>query len=70
MKTLLKVKWELILAILLAVASLKGWYVYGYVDTTVETLSVATMTTFLLAFILIGYNTIETFRHEAIKLWQ
>lgn len=70
MKVLFKVKWELIISILLLVASIKGWITYGYVDTTTHTLAVATMTTFALAFVVIGYKSIETFRHDAIKLWQ
>ena len=70
MKAVFKVRWELIITILLAIASIKGWLVYGYVDTTKETLSVATMTTFLLAFVLIGYKSIKAFRHDAIKLYK
>jgi hypothetical protein len=70
MKVLFKVKWELIISILLLIASIKGWVVYGYVDTTIQTLAIATMTTFALAFVVIGYKSIETFRHDAIKLWQ
>lgn len=65
-----KIKWELILSILLLVASIKSWICYGYVDTTVQTLSVACMTTFALMYIVIGYKTIETFRHEVIKSWK
>lgn len=70
MKVLFKVKWELIISILLLIASIKGWVVFKYVDTSIETLSVATMTTFLLAFVVIGSKSIEAFRHDAIKLWQ
>ena len=70
MKAIFRIKWELILAVLLAIASIKGWVVYGYIDTTIHTLAIATMVTFALAFELIGYKSIETFRHDAIKLWQ
>ena len=70
MKTFFKIKWELILSIMLLIASVKGWIVYGYVDTTIQTLSVATMTTFALMYVVIGFNTISKFRHEALKLWK
>ena len=70
MKIFYQIKWELILSILLLIASIKGWLVYGYVDTTNHTLAIATMVTFALAFVVIGYKSIETFRHDAIKLWQ
>ena len=65
-----KIKWELILSILLLVASIKSWICYGYVDTSLKTLSVACMTTFALMYIVIGYKTIETFRHAVIKSWK
>lgn len=70
MKTFFKIRWELILSILLLIVSVLCWITYGYVDTTIQTLSVACMSTFMLAFVTIGYKTIETFRHEALKLWQ
>lgn len=70
MKTLFKIKWELILAILLLIASVTCWITFGFVDTTVQTLAVATMTTFALMYIVIGFNTIAKFRHEVLNLWQ
>ena len=70
MKTFLKIRWELILSILLLIASISCWLTFGFIDTTVQTLAVATMTTFALMYIVIGFNTIAKFRHEALKLWQ
>ena len=64
---LFRIKWELILSILLLITSITNWIMFGYVDTSVQTLSVACMSTFALMYIVIGYKTIETFRHEAIK---
>ena len=70
MKTVLKIRWELILAILLLVAAVANWTLYAFNDASVQTLAVATMTTFGLMYIVIGFNTIAKFRHEAIKLWK
>lgn len=70
MKILFRIRWELILAILLLITSVSNWVMFGYVDTSIQTLSVATMTTFALMYVVIGYRTIETLRHESLKLWQ
>lgn len=70
MKAFFKIRWELILSILLLIASVTNWIMFGFVDTSIQTLSVATMTTFALMYVVIGYKTIETFRHESLKLWQ
>ena len=67
---LFRVKWELILFILLLITSIKTWLVFGFVDSTIYTLAIATMSTFALMYVAFGYNTIKTFRHDVINLWQ
>lgn len=67
---LFRVKWELILFILLLITTIKTWLVFGFVDSTIYTLTIATMSTFALMYVAFGYNTIKTFRHEAINLWK
>lgn len=70
MRSFFRIKWELILFILLLITSLKTWLTFAYVDSSINTLAVATMSTFALMYIAFGYKTITAFRHEVINLWQ
>lgn len=64
-----RIRWELILAILLLIASLVSWLSFAFIDTSLNTLAVATMTTFALLYIVVGFDTIAKFRHEVINHW-
>ena len=70
MKTLLRIKWETIITLMLLATTIYGWYVYFKYATEVKMLAMATITTFLYVMVLFSYKTIRDFRKEVLKMWQ
>ena len=67
---LFKVKWENIILLMTLAVTLYGWYAYIQMQDEVRMLALACITTFAFVLVMVNYNTIRTFRHEVIKLWQ
>jgi len=69
MKTILKIKWENILTILMLAATIYGWIVYFKYATETKMLALASITTFMYMTMIFNYKTIATFRKEVLKFW-
>lgn len=69
MKTILKIKWENIMAVLLLAATIYGWLVYFKYATETKMLALATITTFTFMTMMFCYKSIATFRKEVLKFW-
>lgn len=67
---LFRVKWERILTLMMLATTVYTWIAYFKYESDVKMLAVAIMTTGLLMMMLMIYNEIKAFRHEAIKLWK
>lgn len=69
MKTILRIKWETVMTLLIFATTIYGWVVYmNYVDD-IRVLAMACITTFMFLMILISYKTIKNIRHEILTLW-
>lgn len=69
MKTILRIKWETIMTLLIFATTIYGWVVYmNYVDD-IRVLAMACITTFMFLMILISYRTIKNIRKEILTLW-
>ena len=70
MKTILRIKWETIMTLLIFATTIYGWVVYmNYVDD-IRVLAMACITTFMFLMILISYRTIKNIRKEILTLWK
>lgn len=65
-----KVKWENIITLMLLAATIYAWIGYFKYATEVKMLAIATMTSIALIMMMISYNSIRSFRQDAIKLWK
>ena len=69
MKKVLRIKWELIMMLLITFTTIYGWVVYANYADDVRLLSIAVMTTFMFFGVAISYNTIKKIRHIVIEMW-
>lgn len=69
MKTIFKIKWELVITILLATATIFSYSVYLEIKDYRLFIVSATSSVLLITMIL-GYNQVKIFRHEVLRLWQ
>lgn len=69
MKSLLRIKWENIMVLMLLAATIYGWIVYMNNADEPRLLALACITTFMYLMVLISYNSIKSIRQEIILLW-
>ncbi len=69
MKTLLKIKWENLMILLLLSSTIYGWFVYLKYATETKMLILALTSTFAFVIMIFGYKTIATFRKQVLKFW-
>ena len=69
MKTIFKIKWELVITVLLAIATIFSYSVYLEIKDYRLFIVSATSSVLLITMIL-GYNQAKIFRHEVLRLWQ
>jgi hypothetical protein len=69
MKTIFKIKWELVITVLLAIATIFSYSVYLEIKDYRLFIVSATSSVLLITMIL-GYNQVKIFRHEVLRLWQ
>ena len=69
MKTILKIKWENIMAILMLITTIFGWITFIRISD-VYTLALAVLYTFFTLITIMLRNTIEECRKETLSLWQ
>lgn len=68
MKTLLRVKWELVMLIINLVAVAVSWFTYIYTKET-NVLVMAITTLVVLAVVICNYRTISYMRKVTLKMW-
>lgn len=69
MKTIFKIKWELVITVLLAITTIFSYSVYLEIKDYRLFIVSATSSVLLITMIL-GYNQVKIFRHEVLRLWQ
>ena len=69
MKTILKIKWENIMAILMLITTIFGWITFIRIPD-IYTLALAIIPTIMTLIVVICYETICEFRKEVLKMWQ
>lgn len=69
MKSLLRIKWENIMVLMLLATTIYGWIVYMNNADEPRLLALACITTFMYLMLLISYNSIKSIRQEIILLW-
>lgn len=69
MKSLLRIKWENIMVLMLLATTIYGWIVYMNNADEPRLLALACITTFMYLMVLISYNSIKSIRQEIILLW-
>ena len=70
MKVFFKIKWELIMVILLTIPTIMSWQLYAQEVDDIRSLALACICTFMLLINVIAMKTIKNVRHELIKNWQ
>ena len=68
MKKILRIKWEIIMTLILFATTIYGWVVYTKYVNDIKVLAMACITTFMYVFILISYKSIKNIRHEVLRL--
>lgn len=69
MKTLLRIKWETIMMLLITLTTIYGWIVYSNYANDIRLLALACITTFMFLMVLFSYKTIKNIRHQVLKIW-
>lgn len=69
MKKLLRIKWELIMMLLITLTTIYGWIVYSNYADDIRLLALACITTFMFLMVLFSYKTIKNIRKEILTLW-
>ena len=69
MKSLLRIKWENIMVLMLLATTIYGWIFYMNNADEPRLLALACITTFMYLMVLISYNSIKSIRQEIILLW-
>lgn len=70
MKSLLRVKWEIVATTMLFITAGYGWLVYATQVDDTRLLAICTIVTFMFTFSLIIQNTLKEIRHEVLKMWE
>ena len=69
MKRLWRIKWELIIFIVLFITMTFCWIAFLMIPT-IYTLAVATIQSFMCLIVSMDYEAIKEFRHDVIKNWE
>lgn len=69
MKSLLKIKWENLLLMLLLGTTIYGWLVYFKYTKEIKMLVLVIITTFAFLVMLFSYKLIAKFRKQVLKFW-
>ena len=69
MKKVLRIKWELIMALLITAVTIYCWINYSNYPEDIYLLAIATITTFMFFMVVISYKTIKNIRQEILKMW-
>lgn len=69
MKTILKIKWELIIAILLGILTITSWSIWETGSQDWRVLVITLINTIALIVWIISYSQIKAFRKEVYRLW-
>jgi len=70
MKALLKIKWELVVTILMAICTLISWSIFQNDLNDWRMLVLTFIPTIMLCTMIASYTSIKDFRHEVINLWK
>lgn len=69
MKTILRIKWELVIAILLGISALVSWSLWETENHDWRLLVLLLIPTIVFAVWIISYSQIKEIRKEVLKLW-
>lgn len=69
MKSILRIKWENLLLVILIGTTIYGWVVYLKYATEIKMLLMMLIATILCLVMLFGYKSIAAFRKQIIKFW-
>ena len=70
MKTFFRIKWEVVMVIILTTPTIMSWYLYIQEIHDGRSLAIACICTFVLLINIIGMKSIANVRHEILKNWE